>query len=241
MKYKNKSILILMAIMLISFTAQANSINLSFSRITGNNTEDIAAQLSAEVSEIELITVHLSDKDITLGANYALFSFMNHADIQSNIAEIYFDNGDDTNQPLANQLFIINSIGGFTNYTDGGKNGISPGNLPAANTLPTIFEATENFGAEANGNPNNGVNSVDDVVGIVVELSNGLDFSDLQQALYDGNLRLGLHVRSIGSAGNSDSFVNKPGPAIISGVPVPAAIWFFGFAVASLLGFNRKH
>ncbi len=113
-------------------------------------------------------------------------------------------------------------------------NEVNPGNLPSSGAANPVFVATANFGADVQGNPNNSINTSADVLGIVIELLPGLGFSDVQNALSDGTLRLGLpHVRGIGGSG--DSFVNNPA----SPVPVPIAFWLFGTGIISLRGFRR--
>ena len=65
-------------------------------------------------------------------------------------------------------------------------------------------------------------------------------FADLISALNTGELRLGLHVRSIdfgvtgptGSTGSSESYVST--------VPLPAAVWMLGSALIGLIGFSRR-
>ena len=88
------------------------------------------------------------------------------------------------------------------------------------------------------------MNESGDIVGIVIQLQNGLDFTDLHQSLYDGTLRLGLHVRSIGGKnGFSDSFVNLAAfaPETASAVPLPAASLLFAPALLLLSRVVRKN
>lgn len=213
--------------------AQAQLMGLGFYNISSNGHENIENQLGAQVRDQSQA---LSDFSESINANEALFTFTNSADINSNIGEIYFDDG-----TIFSQTRIINSLGGFTNYTNGVNNGIKPGNLPGGSTINPAFEATAHFGADTQGNANNGVNASNDIVGIVIQLQSGLGFSNLQQALIDGTLRLGLHVRSIGDAGFSDSFVNNPfSAAPTSAVPIPAAMWLFGPALLALTGVIRR-
>ncbi len=219
---------------LISSSVQADLIGLNFSNISFNGNTDIAGQLSAQVLDQNQA---LTDFSENISNNEVLFTFSNNVGTESNLSEIYFDDG-----TIFSQTRIINSLGGFTNFTDGGHNGINPGNLPAHNNIDPIFEATADFGADTQGNKKNGVNESGDIVGIVIQLQNGLNFNDLHQSLYDGTLRLGLHVRSIGSSGFSDSFVNIAAmvPDTISAVPLPAAGWLFAPALLLLSRVSRK-
>lgn len=224
-----------LAFLLPPHSAQAQMLGLSFQRITSNATLNIEKQLGAQVFDpggaLEIFNE-------SIAANEALFTFTNdvNAGTRSNIGEIYFDDG-----TIFSQTSILNSLGGYTKYTDGGKNGINPGNLPSGNSINPAFVATANFGADTQGNPNKGVNTSDDIVGIVIQLQSSLGFAQLQEALVDGTLRLGLHVRSIGDSGMSDSFVNNPFDiSEIDPVPIPAAAWLFGPALLFLSNIIKR-
>ncbi len=219
--------------LLISESSQATLIGLSFQRISNNDPENIENQLSVEVRDD--VSAQL-DFNQNIGANQVLFTFSNSIGITSNISEIYFDDG-----VIFKQTDIINSIGGYTDFDNGGNNGINPGNLPGGDTFYPSFSATAGFGADVtSGNPDRGINSSDDILGIVIELLPNLTFTDLQNALHNGDLRIGLHVRSIGPNGGSDSFINNPGPEVIAPVPLPAAFWLFGVGFASLISFGKN-
>ena len=229
----------LLVLTLNSSSTQAQMLGLSFQRITTNASIDISAQLSAQVRDREQALSDFSnftDQDSlsSITDNEVLFTFSNNTDLGSisNIGEIYFDDG-----TIFSQTRINNSLGGFTKYTDGGKNGVNPDDLPGGNSMSPTFVATADFGADTQGNPDNGVNTSDDIVGIVIQLLPDLGFTELTTALVDGTLRLGLHVRSIGGSSSSDSFVNNPfeiASAQTSTVPLPAAFWFFGPALLVL-------
>ena len=210
--------------------AQAQLMGLSFYKISSNSQENIENQLGAQVRDQSLA---LTDFNESIEANEVLFTFTNSVEVNSNIGEIYFDDG-----TIFSQTRIINSLGGFTNYTTCGNKGVKPGNLPDGGTINPVFDATAHFGADTQGNVNNGVNTSNDIVGIVIELQTGLDFNHLQQSLIDGTLRLGLHVRSIGSAGFSDSFVNNAFAP--TATPLPAAMWLFGPALLALTSVIRR-
>ncbi|HEB28542.1 MAG TPA: VPLPA-CTERM sorting domain-containing protein [Porticoccus sp.] len=61
------------------------------------------------------------------------------------------------------------------------------------------------------------------------------DFDAVAAAVTAGELRFGLHLRTIGQAGDSDSYINT------SPVPIPAAAWLFGSALIGLVGIRRKN
>ncbi|MGY6275892.1 hypothetical protein [Methylomonas sp. MgM2] len=222
---KIKKSVVLLPLMFMPAMAQALMVDIGFQRITNNNAQNVASQLSAQLRDYSQAN---GDYNLSLAADEVLFTFKNSAQINSNIAEIYFDDG-----TLLAQTGLYNSIGGYTSFS-GGK--LNPANLPSSNFVNPEFEATASFGADVDpGNQSKGINASDDILGIKIQLKQGLDASDVVDALLNGDLRLGLHVRSIGSTGGSDSFVNSPialPPA--AAVPIPAAAWFFGAALASL-------
>jgi len=225
----------ILAFLLTANTAQAELMGISFYNITNNGNENIANQLGAEVRDRSEAFDYFGE---AIASDEVLFTFTNNVDsgINSNIGEIYFDDG-----TILSQTRIIDSLGGFTKYTGGT---IKPGNLPSGNIISPAFVATAGFGADTTKNPKNGVNATIDILGIVIKLQTGLDFGDVQTALTDGPLRLGLHVRSIGAgaADFSDSFVSNPfgdGPAAIA-TPIPAAMWLFGPALLALTGVIRR-
>lgn len=215
--------------LLMPITAQALMIDIGFDRINGNNAENVADQLSAQLRDGNSA---LSDFNIALAADEVLFTFKNSAAVAFSVAEVYFDDG-----VIFSQTGLYNSLGGFTDFVGGTP---TPSNLPAGNTVSPPFVATASFGADFTGNPNKGINQSSDILGIKIKLLAGLNTEHVISALTNGDLRLGLHVRSIGNAGGSDSFVNKPLTESITPVPVPAAAWLFGGALVTLLGNSRR-
>lgn len=219
----------MLSVLLMPMTAQALMIDIGFDRITSNNAENVANQLSAQLRDGSSA---VSDFNLALAADEVLFTFKNSAAVASSVAEVYFDDG-----VIFSQTGLYNSLGGFTDFVGGTP---TPSNLPAGNTINPPFSATASFGADFNGNPNKGINQGSDILGIKIKLLVGLNSNDVVAALTNGDLRLGLHVRSIGNAGGSDSFVNKPVSETVTPVPVPAAAWLFGGALVTLLGNSRR-
>lgn len=221
-----KKSVILVPLLFIPTMAQALMVDIGFQRITNNNIENVASQLSAQLLDhTQANTIYTN---LSLASHEVLFTFKNTAQTPSNIAEIYFDDG-----TILAQTGLYNSLGGYTSFSGGT---INPGNLPSGNAVNPVFEATAGFGADVDsGNPNKGVNASNDILGIKIRLKQNLTANEVVHALMNGDLRLGLHVRSIGNAGNSDSFVNSPVTAAPSAaVPIPAAAWLFGVAFAGL-------
>lgn len=225
-----KIALVAMSILLMPMASQALMVDIGFQRITNNNTENVANQLSAQLLDQASA---FSDFGINLASDEVLFTFKNSAVIASNIAEIYFDDG-----VIFSQTGLYNSLGGYTSFSGGTP---TPANLPSGNSINPGFVATASFGADVDpGNPGKGINAGNDILGIKIKLLAGLHSSQVVAALSDGDLRLGLHVRSIGNAGGSDSFVNTPVSPAATPVPLPAAAWLFGGALVTLLGTPRR-
>ena len=216
-------LVIFTALLLGSSYASASMVTYGFEKLTNNNVEDISGQLSITLWDAAMANAEFGT---SLAATQVLFTVQNNVGIASNISEVYFDDG------LLGPSTVINSLGGFTDF-DGG--GASPGPLPGGNTASPPFIATQDFSADVNpGPPNRGINASDDILGIVLGLGSFTDFNAVAAAVDDGSLRFGLHVRSIGVADGSDSYIN------VNPIPVPAAAWLFGTALLGLIGIKRK-
>ncbi len=214
-----------LAIALLPVIGSATPITLDFYRITAKNLENIAGQLHVTVWDQTDALNNFSE--IEIQADEVLFTFTNNVGIASSISEVYFDDG-----TIYSQSSLINSLGGSTDF------GIvlNPGNLPSGNTISPPFVASVGFGADAQGNPDLGVDADIDILGIVIQLQSGLNFADVANALENGDLRIGMHVRSIGQQGESDSFVNTPydpDPAPTP-VPEPSSLLLIGTGIAAL-------
>lgn len=225
-------------LLLSAASASAAPTSFNFTRITSNAAEDVGSQLKMDVYNNADASEFLNQ---TL-TNQVLFTFANSAQTAANIAEVYFDDSGF----LASQTAILNSLGGFTSFSPVSwtkpngtlKNVV----LPGGNNADPDFQPTPYFGADVDpGNPSLGVNTGSDLFGILVSLNNGYGFDDISSALTSGALRIGLHVRSIGVAGASDSFINNPIPTeTISGVPLPASAWMFLSGLVGFLGWQRR-
>jgi hypothetical protein len=209
----------------------------TFTRVSPANAAiDIAAQLS--------FTVHddasaLANYGLVLGSgtNSVLFTFHNAVGEDSSISEIYFDDG-----TIQQQTAVHNDLGGSTDFAGGGAN---PGNLPGGANVAPPFVATAQFSADAQGNPSEGVDTATDIVGIEMDLLGTLTYADVIAALGSGDLRVGIHVRSIDTQldnGKSDSFVNGPPDEAEPVVPEPTSllVWTGLISSIGLIVYRRR-
>jgi hypothetical protein len=196
---------LLLGLTLSASTAGAASITNTyhFSRITSNGPQDPASQFSVDVV------------GASASANTVSFYFHNSGPIASAISEIYFDDG-----TLLGLSSVINSVVGSTSFGNDGS--ANPSDLPAGNSIAPPFQATAGFSTDAQGNPNLGLNP-GETMAMVFSLQTGKSYTDTIAFLDKGvnaptgvdDLRIGLHVRAIGTEGNSESFVTW------AGTPVP--------------------
>ncbi len=201
MKNTSKIAVVVTTILCLCVPAHATY---EFKRITANNATDIAGQLSVEVSHSD--------------SNLVLFTFHNNGPNLSSIADIYFDTG--------TAIGLLDEIVNITSEDDVKfKNGVTHATLPGGN----IVGFTSDLSATADKSPiKNGVNPGESVT---LHLSTVWDFDDVINALYNGNLRIGLHVQSIAPDGNSDSFIN---------VPTPATVLLMGMGTLFTFGLPRR-
>ncbi|QYU70689.1 hypothetical protein J4558_11485 [Leptolyngbya sp. 15MV] len=196
--------------------ASASPVNISFTRINPANAPvNPASQFNALVNQVSGTQVS--------------FRFTNTAVIASSVSEIYYDSRGTS--PLLTLVTPLIQSG--ANFVGGGAN---PGNLPGGQNLSVPFQAVAGFSADATGNPSNGLDVATDFVEMRFNLATGRTYADLLNALANGDLRLGLHVRAIqGPNGGdwSDSFVNNPYV-----IPLPPAA-ATGLAMLGVLAIRR--
>jgi hypothetical protein len=178
------------AIPLVLAAGSAGALTLGFDCVSGNVAGDCTigeAQLAVEINAGP-------------GVDQVSFRFTNSGLAASSITDVYFDDG-----TLLDIASIVSGAG--VAFAEGA----SPGNLPAGNTASPPFVAT--FSADSN-NPvsSNGVNPGEELT-IVFDLQGGLTLADVEAAIADGSLRVGIHVQSF-ATGGSEAFVNVPEPGV---------------------------
>jgi len=236
-----KSFLAAAMLLLSSAQAFASPISLDFMRVTSNSAVDVASQLHVTVYDQADALATLGK---TISANDVVFTFKNSVGIKSNITEIYFDDSNLLGSQIS--IYHLAGVAGF------GPTPLNPGNLPGGN--PVGFDATAGFGADVDAISNqvlhdagvtrNGIDAFGDSLGIRIRLNTDVSFLNLAQGLQADALRIGLHVRSIGAQGDSDSFVSNGstagGGGLGSPVPLPAAAWMFLTGFVGFLGLQRR-
>jgi hypothetical protein len=182
MKMVAKVGLVGLALVAACGVANADPVTLNFTRITANASQNVEAQLSVIVSDA--------------GAGLVDFKFLNNVGTAASITDVYFADG-----TLLAIAQITSSAGVDFSV------GANPANLPGGNGIG--FFATTGFTADSNPPASaNGVNTATEWLNIRYSLQGGQTFDDTIASLYDGSLRVGMHVQAIGDDGDSDGFVN---------------------------------
>ena len=189
-------------------------VDIGFVRIEPHNS------LSNPATQLHCVLSDVSPGEVS-------FRFTNTVGIASSISEVYFDDG--------TLLGISRIIQQGCTFTGGGAN---PGNLPGGQNLAIPFHATQQFSADAQGNPRNGIDAAGEFLEMHFLLINNRSFDDTVQALMNGSLRIGLHLRAIGPQADSDSFVNNPTDVV--GLPQGAVLGMGGMALVGAWGAFRR-
>lgn len=216
-------VLLFMVILGISCFSQATMID--FTKITDNDPSgDTGITGSNQLHGV------LSD----YSNNKVKFLFTNiPKDININldpcfIAQIYFDDRTD--------LFTnINSMQFFTAEGVGFSVGsVNPSNLPGANLVSPEFVSDFSVGSNS-PSPTWGVNN-GDALGVIFELSEGKTFTDVENALIENALRIGLHVQGF-NGGYSEGFISGTSKVL---VPEPMTLISVGLGSAFLIKKRKK-
>ena len=210
---------------MIGAIAAANAFEVTFSAISNNSgqADAVAPQLVVDVSQ-----------DFGT-ATQAYFLFSNEGPIASSICDIYFD-ADSILGPI--DSLIDATMEGFTGGQVDFEVGAAPPDLSGGNTISPNFVATGSADSESPVEEN-GINP-GEWLGIIINLADGVDFAEVQGAVADGSLRIGLHVQAIGTSANSDAFVNGPPPEPPQVPDASATAMLLGLALLGLEGLRRR-
>ncbi|EDX71205.1 PEP-CTERM putative exosortase interaction domain protein [Coleofasciculus chthonoplastes PCC 7420] len=182
-----------------------------FNNIQGGDTfgDSIVNQFSFDVTDA--------------GSGQVSFKFNNAGPASSTITQIYWDDMDGILSSLSLDSSKTSASG--VNFTI--PNNV--GNLPQGNNLTPSFD--ENFEVARSNGQGGAANGIDsgEMLGV---LFNG-SFDSIIAGLNDGSLRVGMHVQRIGTASQSDAYVNAPGNPT-QDVPEPLTI--LGSATALGIG-----
>jgi len=172
------------------------------------------------------VAVSSTGKTGTAGANQVLFYFTNTGSIASNVTEIYFDDG-----TLLGITALQQDPAGtsFYEWTDLPTTTPKPGDLPGGDSLDPKFDVTTYFAVDSACGNGYGINPGEHL-GIIFDLKGGGTLQTVLNELASGELRIGMHVRSVNNGG-SVSFVNDP---LVVPVPGAALLGTLGLGAAGL-------
>ena len=147
------------------------------------------------------------------GTDQVNFTFYNESLIDSSVARIYFDDGFGSLLGIANIEGLGTSFGWSA----------TPKNLPGAELLEPLFEATDEFSIGGDAPPpKNGVNP-GEWVQLTFDIKINATLEDVVAQLDTGAIRIGTHVIALpdGSSGSAIA-VPEPGTLMLFGT---AGLW----------------
>ena len=201
-------------LVVILFSGKAHAMMYSFDCFTNNNAgncsgTDSIFSFSVEEAIAGQVTFTISHSDSLSPLD------------TGEITEVYFDGA-------------TTQLGAYISSDPMWNEVTNPSNLPSQNTALPPFVTDFSIDSDFTGQTPDAPIVAGGELDIIFNLLGGTMLSDLIDAINNGDLRLGLHVRSIdlGTGDSSESFV--------SNVPVPAAIWMLGTGILAMIGFSRR-
>lgn len=198
--------------------SQANTICVS---------QNVAANCTIGIAQLSLTVADLGSSMVRLTIANAGADF--------NSAEaVYFD---DNNNLLDESTVVLSSVSvNGVSFVAGN----SAANLPAGNNATPAFDSNFNFQAT----PPPAQDGVNPGESLSLTFSNA-NFAAIQADLADGDLRVGVHLISIGVNNQSESFILMPGDGGGGGggggqVPEPSTLLLLGSGLAAVVAWGRK-
>jgi hypothetical protein len=195
--------------------ALADSITLEFERVTDNSDDDLSSQLSVLVTD--------------QGDGTVLFVVTNgtSSSIVSCITDVYWglESGSGTSSASVAGLldtevdFLASGSGSPTSTGVKFQDGASPADPPGL--------GGDWAGAAADADPPPAQTGVErgESAGFLLTMLDGVDWDDIVAGFQSGSLRMALHIQSIGTTGDSDTYQS------VVPVPEPASVLLLGSAV----------
>ena len=172
------------------------------------------------------------------GSNRLSLELSNAGPIGSSVTAVYFDFPD----LLFSGFFSSAGSGPGVVFPMDGT--VTPPNLPSHNNATPAFFSDLGIDTDQPTSPN-GVGPGETLT-LVLNIGGGNDIGDVVDAFISGDLRIGLHVQSIGTSGQSDALISSPLPQGTprdlgpSQVPEPGTYGLLGGGLLALFGFARK-
>ena len=168
------------------------------------------------------------------GSNRLALELTNSGPIPSSVTAVYFD--------FVGMLFT-----GFFSSTGSGSGvvfpidgTVTPPNVPGGNNATPAFSSDLGIDTAPPTSPN-GVGPGEGLT-LLLNIGGGSDIGNVVDAFISGDLRIALHVQSIGTSGGSDALISNPlppgTPRNLQEIPEPAYGLLVGGLLA-LIGFTR--
>lgn len=184
----------------------ANAVIVNFVEITNNTPDDVSGQLLLDIND--------------LGGGVISFDLSNLGPLNSTVEQFNVQDLDG----LFSDMIAVNDNPNAVAFTEDAP----AANLPSGNNVSFV----STWGASADPPPAQRGVDPGESLELQFSLANGKTFADVLASLGTGKLRAGLHVISIGTAEESETYVSNPL------IPTPGTLAIAG--AAGLIGIRRR-